>query len=652
VKPSIYTVGITGAYSVIFQCVIIRELLSLLSGNEIVLGIIFSIWLFFSGIGSTAGYKKGYWNCFLYIFFLFLFSLSSILLIRYFPLYNRPGVVISPYLTLIILICSEAPVSFLTGYIFGLLIKIYNKKDEITIYRLENCGAVTGAIILYCLILMDARNGIIFSIALCMLCVVIFINKQMYNHLSYKEIPLFLFLIAGIFFFLKIDMASAANKYINHISKIRYTKQGELAVIVSDNDTTLLINNTLYRSTIDKSAVEQAVHITAYQCDKIDNVLVIFDRGYYSELKKYPGIHIDLIETLPDIASPGSILIEPEKYNPEIKYDCIYLNTALPNTISSNRFYTLSFFRHIHSMMSENSVFSFSLPFNNNYMSADERALYDILRKTLNTAFHNILVFPGDEYSTFMASDKILKIPDKIEVNNMYVNSFILPSVSKERIEKANNTPAETRINTAAKPVATYFALKDWMKSYGHSGFLLLCILCFMLIVSVIILPRSISVLSVATSGFAAGFYTISILVLYQAFYGNLYSEISLLFLALYLGFVAGTFIKKFTCSDLIIGVYTLITLLILQYLRQPPLLLFIIFNFAMGFLCAAQFITRKNSSPGFLYTADLAGGIAGMSLASTMLMPLFGAIPVVICVFIVKLFLETIIALLNQKKA
>jgi hypothetical protein len=120
-----------------------------------------------------------------------------------------------------------------------------------------------------------------------------------------------------------------------------------------------------------------------------------------------------------------------------------------------------------------------------------------------------------------------------------------------------------------------------------------------------------------------------AIMIYYQATYGDLYAEIALLLMALSLGFVAGSMARRFPWSDVVIGCYVSGSLLILNLLTHPPAVFFLLAHAGIGMLSAAQFVTRKDISPGVLNSADLFGGVFGMALSSTVLIPLFGILPV-----------------------
>ena len=644
-EPSIRPVFITGFSAVIIQCVLLREFLAVFFGNELVLGIILSVWLLFCGVGSLWGSRRGRWHSGLYSAALTISAAAGMVFIRYFPVLFEPGAVIPTAAIAFLFIVAQAPVSFLTGYIFGTFSKVSSRRDHI--YGLENSGALSGAAVLYGIILLGAANCVILIVALIPLPLIHLLDKQEISKKNVFTTALsfaLVLLVSTILF--TTDKTSASWKYAGDVAQIQYTKEGEIAWMINETDTTLLLNNKIYKSTLNEPVAEQAVHIPGAQLKNAETALILFDRGHYAELTKYPKLTIDIIETVPALASKQSIITTPEKYNPLRKYDLVFIGAPLPDNTASSRFFTVSFFKRMNAIMSPNGVLTFTLPFNENYMPANELHLYNILRNTLGAVFPFVLVFPGNGYATFMASNTSLRIPDRISVKTNYLSSFIIPALSEGRVEKANGPSKTTTVNKNTRPVALYFSLMNWMEVYGFSAGLLICLLVVILILAVVLLPKSRSVLSVATSGLATGVYSIAIMLLYQATYGSLYSEISLLLLALSLGFAAGSKLRSLPFSDSVIGIYFVLSFLVLSLIPQPHVLLFIICHFGIGFLSAGQFVTRKESLPGILNTADLIGGVFGMALSSTLLIPIFGIVPVAIAIFIMKV----IIGIIPQK--
>lgn len=648
---SIHPVLLTGYASIIIQCILLREILAVFFGNELVLGILFSVWLLFCGMGSLIGNKIGIWKPFSYTSLFILSSVSGIFLIRYFPTLFDPGSVIPAIAITLLFISAEAPVSFLTGYAFGTFAKISKTKHRV--YGQENLGALIGALIVFFLTLVESTNAAIYLMAVIPLpAIALFGEKSQKNRKLLSASIASVSILFLCILFLRVDSTSASWKYAGDVTDIQYTKEGEVTFMLFERDTTILLNNTVYKTTLNKPVIEQAVHVPAAQRIKNKKVLVIFDRGHYRELRKYPELMVDIIETIPTIALKQSIIIAPEQYAPNKKYDLIFLGTSMPENTATSRFYTLSFLNRLRNSMSDSAVLSFTLPFTESYMPKNERLLYHTLTNTLRSVFPYVLIFPGNGNRTFMASDKPLSIPDSISVNTNYLASYTIPSIFEEKIQQANVISKESPVNKNTRPIALYYSLKNWMTTYGFSAVSLLITLVIIIILLTYYLPHSLSVLSVSTSGLATGVYSIGLLLFYQATYGSLYSEVSLLLIALNIGFVIGARIRHILFSDLAIGLYCVISIFLLGTLQLPPKLLFLLCHAGIGIISAGQFVTRKDVTPGILNSADLSGGLFGMALAATVLIPLFGVIAVAVGIFAMKVVVEIIVVVKSKRKS
>jgi len=108
--------------------------------------------------------------------------------------------------------------------------------------------------------------------------------------------------------------------------------------------------------------------------------------------------------------------------------------------------------------MPDSGVFSFTLPFSENYMGPAEKKLYNVLYSTLGAVFGSVLVFPG-EASTFMASDKPFPTLWRPHVRTQYLESMIIPAVSEQRKADANKRPKAV-VNTTNKPLVFCLVLR------------------------------------------------------------------------------------------------------------------------------------------------------------------------------------------------
>ena len=198
-------------------------------------------------------------------------------------------------------------------------------------------------------------------------------------------------------------------------------------------------------------------------------------------------------------------------------------------------------------------------------------------------------------------------------------------------------------MHTAARPRLLYAALKRYMEQFRIEWWMVAGLPALLFLALLPLFRQSMEALSVGSSGFCAGVFSVAILLLYQSVYGTVYAQLSLLLLSLAGGFTAGCFVRKFPMSDVTIGLLTGGMLFGLSLPDTPPAPLFFIANAAAGFLVSAQFVTRRRTSAGKLYAADCAGGVLGMALASTMLIPVFGLAAVAAGLAVMKTAVEVV---------
>ncbi|HAJ79992.1 MAG TPA: hypothetical protein DCO75_09500 [Fibrobacteres bacterium] len=612
-KPTII-IAAAAIASTAVQCIFLREYLAVFSGNELVVGVVLSIWLCAAGTGSIKGQNVS--GRFLPIALTALLPLAifGLYCIRASRLFFSPGELIGPLPVIGLCVLSEAPFAFVNGYIFGMLSGNNQTRNS---YGLESLGALIGSILTYICVLFYLKNSIM----------ILFAILPFFSIFLKRKSIIFPAIAAMVLLFCLNDI-SMHWKYPFSFSGIIYGREGEIVRINSGSDSTYMLNGILYKSTAEKAIVEQAVHIPMAQRIVHGNALVIFDKGHYSELALYPGLHVDQIETEPKISSHESIITAPETYKPEKLYDMIFLGAGMPQTAATGRYYTISFFKHIKSIMTDSGIFSFTLPFSENYMSHSEKQQFEIIQSTLKNVFKNTLVFPGAGF-TFMASDVPLHAVWTPQVKTRYLASSIIPAVSAERISAANMQPLHVRLNTAQQPLGLLMGFTIWIEQFEKTASVAAGIFLTIILLSIFTLPKNRGVFSMGTTGFVTGVYSIALMLLYQSAFGLLYSRVSLLMMSLTSGFVLGTLMKRLKHYDLLIGLYCFVSLGLLSLMAYPPAVLFYCANILMGVLTGGQFVAIKKTPAASLYAADLCGGALGMALCSTVLAPVFGIIAV-----------------------
>lgn len=604
---------VVGLCSAGIQTVFVREYLSVFSGNELVLGIILGVWLLASGVGSLAGVRAGEQRVTTLIVCILVSASAALPAIRASRLLWSPGETPGPLRTVAIVILTEGPVAFCCGYTFGSLSR---RRGSGNLYCRENAGNVLGALIVFGGILAGLPNSILAAVLI-----------APFALLSRRSPPVAPAVVVAVVTLALSGRTTVQWKYPGKIADVRYGREGELARIVAGPDTSLLLNGTLYRTTIEEPALEQAVHIPMANHAEPSRVLVMFDRGHTGELAAYRECTVETLESEPLLAGPTTKVVPPERYRPSEPFDVILLGTGLPNSVAVGRFYTVTFFTRMKKIMAADGVVSFTLPLSTNYLSPSEAKLCDILRATLTAVFDTTVVFPGVGL-TFSASDSPLRTQPSLRVETNYLDAFVLPGVDEARIAKFNRPISERTVNRTGRPAALLTELSRWIELYGVSSRVLLSATLAAALLVIVLLPKTREVLSVGTSGLVTGAYSVCLLLLYQSNHGALYSRIAPLLVALTLGFVLGSRVKRFPHSDPVIGAYAAGSLILLAWMPFPAAWLFYVFHALAGALSGAQFVTRREGQ-GVMYAADVLGGVFGMVLCSTLLVPLAGVVNV-----------------------
>lgn len=623
----IVPIGITAAA---LQCIFLREYLTVFAGNELVVGVVLAVWLFAGGAGAALGARWSRVGMSAIAVALAVSSVAGLLLVRATPLLFQPGETIPPWAIPLILVVTEAPCAFLAAFAFGKLAAERSRVNQL--FGGENLGNLIGALLVFACVLGSLSSGVM--ALLCLVCLV---------PLVVRHRTMLVLTLVALTALVVLDAPSTAWKYRGAASTIIQGREGEVAAICNGSDTTIMLNGTPWRTTIRGPAVEQAVHLPMAQRAHARHVLVVFDKGYRAQLTAYPGVQVDAIESEPAFARAGSVVAAPETFTGNAPYDVILLGCGMPDNAAQGRFLTRGFLARMRHLLADSGVVSITLPLSPNMLSAPERRLRDVVKVTLGSVFRHVAVFPGDGY-TFMASDGPLDVRARPRVGTAFFETQVLPGVDERSIEEANASVAPgVAVSTADRPIALVLGVNQWLHMFGVSMVPVLVTLGLILALTFALMPRQSAVLSVGATGFAVGVYSVALLLLFQSTYGTLYSRVSLLLVALTAGFAVGSRVRRFPLSDACIGAYIVATLWWTAAASNPPAILFYLLLAGMGVLAGGQFVTRRSSSAGTLYAADLLGGGIGMMLCSTVLAPRFGVVAVAVGLAVGKAAVEMV---------
>lgn len=705
IKLSIIITGIT---AVITQIILLREFLSVLFGNELIMGIILANWMLLTGAGAYLGKFFSNTKNKISIIISLQVILAIMPIITVFALNVLKNIVfpVGSMLSLFEIIFSSfillVPFCVSSGIAFTIFsIEISKNSNSINkVYYLESLGSLIGGIILNFILLF-------FFSAFQILTIILTINFLAAILLAIKNKMTVAGTITSIIFLifltiiLKFDIEEASLSKLYEGQNIIYSQEnqyGKLFVSKTDEQLNFYENGVSLFSTNNIIENEESVHYAMLQHSAPKNILLISGgvSGRIKEILKYQISKIDYLEINPGIIELGNIfgfipkimklniinkdarLFINETQN---KYDVVLMNLPEPTTARINRFYTFEFFSEIKKKLNNNAVISISLNSSQNYLSKEEINTNSIIFNTLKTCFKNVKIIPGNR-NYYIASDtnlslQITRLVNSKQIKNDYVNdSYLDDELIKQRSEFIKNSlSTKSKINKDFKPISYYGQLLLWM-SYFKNNFLFISILVLIFLVFILMKINIISV-GLFAGGFAASSAEVIILISFQIIYGYVYHIIGIIITLFMAGLAIGSyFLPKFFKElnknhfiklQFIIGIYIIILPLIIilcSTLNFEKVLLHTIFyvltlliSIMTGFQFAIATKIRKSKIPSLAaesYSSDLLGSAIGALLTSALLIPLIGIINVgiligffnIICVLIIWLKRNRIITL------
>ena len=667
---------IIGGGSIITQLLFFRELYSVVHGNELIFGIILSLWLMLSGAGTYIGkiikFRKTFDLLKILHFLLAFLPILSVLGIRYGKAwFFAPGVMLNiTEITMFSLIWT-APYCLIAGISLVQYSRVYPKDDSTgSVYLLDLFGAGAGALIFYFLFLKvyDSFDSLNLILLLNTFSAFLLIETKKQSRIV---------LLAGIILIVVlqviiINFETRSLKVLypgQQIEKVEDTPYGRLVITRTGEQSNFFEDGTLLFSTNSVMANEETVHFSLSQLEDIKNALLISGglSGQIDEVLKYEPVVIDYTELNADILKYGHLTdanlnnervtihpIDGRKFltGSEKKYDAAIVNVPQPSNAQLNRYYTLEFFRIAKKKLTDNGLLSVQLPATANYLSSEEGLAQSVIYNTLSRVFDNILIFSGTK-NYLIASDKELTyniIPNIIDqgIENEYVNQYYYDQMSmKSRGEYIKeNLEHSTVINKDFKPFAYFSQINYWLSFFQKYDIWVLAIFVLPLILFIIrATPVSFGLFA---GGFAASSVEFILILSFQVIYGYAYEFIAIIFSVFMFGLAFGAIIIRKIHRDehilyrnllLILTAFVLVLPLVIRQISHlqenilviPVFLIMILLISVLGgmqFPVAATLIRKKYSEQqrsvaSDTFSADYFGGAVGAIITGVILVPL-----------------------------
>jgi spermidine synthase len=672
-----------GFISISTQIILLRELLSVYYGNELVIGIILTNWMMLTGVGAYIGKLSEKIKAslkMLQVLFIILAILPFVLtflayylrniLFVYGTMINLFQVFYSSFILLI-------PFCLISGFLFTFIshvIAVRTNENLISkIYGWESLGSIAGGILFNVILiwfLSTFESLMVLSVSILLFIVYLaFRVKQ-----KWVIIPVSLLVLVFISIHFLYDLDKQAHEYLFKNQEIEYfrsTPYGNITVTKTEEQINFYENNLLLFSTNQPIKTEQTVHIPFSQARSPGDVLLLSGSmsGIVGEINKYPVKNIDYVEINPWLIKAEKEIVNPvlpdnlEIINKDAryyiehcqkKYDIVIMNLPEPTTAQVNRFYTNEFFSALKQKITENAVISFSLSGSANYLSEETRSLYSSVYNTLKQSFDHVKIIPAQS-NYFLASAQeltydVTHLIHKQGIETKFVNKYYLDTkMLQRRGEKITNLLKEdVQINRDFKPITYFQKLNQWT-SYFHFNFWIPLYIVVLLSAFLFFRVHPVN-FAMFAGGYAGASIEVILLIAFQLLYGYVYNLVGIIVTIFMAGLAVGTYyrsrifrkvsVKNFQRLQLLMILFSLVLPLLLILFREVDLhaeimqISFMVLMFVTSLMVGMLFsiishlqISKVVKIASGVYSIDLIGAAIGSFVTTAYIIPRLGII-------------------------
>jgi len=673
-----------GVSAFLTQVTLMRELVSVLAGNELVFGIVLGAWFLLMGIGAALGRTGSRLRRPLGLFLVAqvlvaLLPVADVWLLRWLRnvVFLR-GAAIGVTETAIGCLVLLAPYCLLMGYLLTLATLIFPSRKEGEgiggVYFLDSVGAVTGGLVFSFLLVgwLD-HFQILYVPALLNLALAVWLAWASGRRRIAWTAGLAVAALLVVAWRWDLDALSARFLYPGQEIVCRVNSPyGSLMVTGTPREYNFLENGVVLFSTQNLQQVEEEVHYAMAQRPHARRVLLVGGgiSGTAKELLKYPAA-VDYVELDPMVLELGRRFV-PESLSDERievinsdgrlfirradrRYDVVLVNLPDPSTWQLNRFYTQEFFAEVKRRLGPEGVLSVSLGHYENRLSPELAALVAVMDRTLRTEFGRVLILPADRVR-FLASDGPLSsdvvspleaggIPTRL-LNRHYLRATLAADRLSDVGRAVND---EAPVNRDFSPILTYDLLRYWASQFDTKFRLFELALAVLLVICVVRF-RPVS-FALFTTGWAASALEVVLLMGFQVLYGSVYHRVGLIVTTFMLGLAIGSLgmnrmlagrgprdLARIQWGIALYAICLPVALMGLGRLQSTPLATALsqgaiyMLALALAVLVGLEFplagkidFRTVAATTSRLYTADYLGATLGALVVSALLIPLLG---------------------------
>jgi len=675
-----------GASSVAVQLVMIREVMSSFSGNELVIGVVLGTWLLFTGLGSALGVplskrvrpeKALFWGHIV----IAVLPFAQIAAIRALPFLWVRGVMLGLGSAVFSGALVLVPYCLVAGAMIpvaGTLLK--GRETTRKVFFADTVGDIGGGL-LFSLVFVYTLSH--WDSMVCLGLLNLFAAAAMTcrgGHFFLVVLALGM-VLARPFQGITMSWRFPGQQVILHkntpFAQLTISKTGQQLNVLQDA-IPLFSTNAL--------EMEAKAHIPLCQVQEGANVLLIAGGvfGTIDEIAKHHPARVDYVELDPAIVDLDRVIGGSLKHpfvrvhigdgrlfvkKASATYDVMVIDLPDPYSTQLNRFYSEEFFREAKGVLSPQGVLSFTLLGAENYLEEMGLAVNRSVYSALIRVFRHVRVFPGLTHH-YLASDGPLttQVADVLlerHIATTYLADYELPTITDPlRMDLLKGLLVETQVlpNQDLSPTAFGHLLDLWLKKSGSPKALLYMLFALSVAFAVLSCRRNLVTFTVMTSGYAGMAFELCLLLLFQVIYGYVYLRMCLFITLFMIGAALGALVSgripkqhrwQVLTADAVMVVLCLVAtaiaqvgvhwkaplaLLAMQYAVIPSLIFFVAFAAGFQFSAASRIVRGTGAEvTGRLYLADLAGAACGTILTGLLFLPRIGIIGVLASLLLLK---------------
>jgi spermidine synthase len=664
IKVNLFIIGFVSSS---VQLLLMRELMNITGGYELITGSFLASWLIGSAIGASIAGKSSL-NDIRKINIIFSFSpiISLMLMLSLSRVFLSQGETPSFLVALIYTFLVLISFCMVSGFTFVKLITLAGSVNSFApgkSFSVETTGGIVSGIVISVLTAGFAGTYKLLLLIILLALAYVFISYYLISPKS-QLIGKVIIAVSGIFIIVfspdilfrqillpGVKVTETSDTPYGNITKGKY--KGEES---------LYYNQRLLAYKDDVTEREEDIHYAMLQSESPEKVVIISGslKSHLPEILKYPVKNIIYIERDPalsryeipvaDTLKGKVVIVNKDAYryirNSSEKFDVIILLIPSPSTLLLNRYYTSEFFSAVKKRLKHEGIFMCSPGQGEDYFNKESLNLYSSVYNSLKTSFKNVKPVVGNKLY-FIASDKEISVSfcqlaEKRHIQNIYVSSDFLEDkiIAKKSDEVSVLIDPMIKENRSSFPVACFHS-QSYRFSRSANEKIPAIIFLFIIFAMPVAAVKRRNKLMYFSASALAGFEIIILLTL-QIVVGNMYQLTGLIIACLMAGLAAGSgsnfsFFKNISLRDKVIPLILFYILFGLAYNYMTELkssfiavVVIIISGFLPAYFTGSIFRELTTEPDGLskspaIYSADLAGSAFGFIFISAIMIPAFG---------------------------